>query len=254
MEAINDLIVGCGVSPIIAFSPRNKVLDNSKISVYLDGKSVKEALFSSNSVIELPEPENDFTKYDIEIISDFKKREISFTVLKLKKDEPYVICDIDFTLSATNIFLYLTENLLKIKKIYHSKEALQEIAKNNKIVYLTGRIIKYAGLTKKWLHLNGYPEGPLISRGYEVPYNLEEFKKNSIKEIVKLSDKGVGIGDLKSDILAYKANNIVAVRIVHPILSYSKKDNYQYRDNHYVVNSWKGIEKLFNEKKLLHIK
>jgi len=252
MEIINDLVIEAGTKPVIIFNPKNKVLEKSKISIFQGDNVVWEGIFSEKETdIYLPTPEREFTKYQMEIAHQGKKREIHFTVLQLKKDEPYIICDIDFTISATNVFLYLTENLLKIEKIYHSREVLHELSKNIKIIYLTGRIIKYANMTKKWLHMNGYPDGPLISRAYSIPYNLEEFKKNSIENIVKINKNGIGIGDLKSDILAYQANNIVAIRIMHPLFSYSKKDNYNLKNNHYIVNSWKGIEKLFNEKKLV---
>ncbi|HOV15797.1 MAG TPA: hypothetical protein PK771_16020 [Spirochaetota bacterium] len=248
---INDLIIESGTQPIVDLNINKSIFINSHITIYQNETAIWNGYFSDSiEKIHIAEPINDLTKYQIEISKNEKKKFIHFTVLKLKRDEPYIICDIDFTLSATNAFLYLTENLLKIKKIYHSREVLQDLSQNIKIIYLTGRIIKYANLTKKWLALNGYPDGPLISRNYGIPYNLENFKKYCIEDIIKISPNGIGIGDLKSDILAYQFNKIVPIRIIHPFFSYSKKDNYLYKNDHYIVNSWKGIEKLFREKVL----
>lgn len=253
MELINDLIVQSDTKPILDLSCIDGLSLDSPIKILKDDDEIWSGEVSTNqSKIELAIPDGDYSNYQIEIVKNNKKTNMHFSILKLDKDEPYIICDIDFTLSATNVFLYLTENLLKIKKIYLSKEVLQELAKTTKIIYLTGRVIKYAYLTKKWLLLNGYPNGPLISRTQDVFYNLENFKKRTIEKIVKISQNGIGIGDLKSDIAAYQYNKIVPIRIIHPIISYSKKENYLFKNGCYTVNSWKGIEKLFREVLLLN--
>lgn len=188
--------------------------------------------------------------YLIEINKNNKIYKIPVTICILEKDEKYIICDIDFTLSATNFFLYLSNNVLHIKALYNSQYFLNELSKFFRIIYLTGRKESFTRITKIWLEMNNFPPGPLLARNIDYKNNLCMFKTEVLKNITTISKNGVGIGDLKSDIFAYLNNNILPIKIQHPLFYYSKNDKYKYKDNHYIVYSWKGIERLFIDKKL----
>ena len=207
-----------------------------------------------NTRITLPPIYSEIEEYKIEVITKNKRKLVlPYTVLNLNKEEPYIVCDIDFTLSATNVFLYMTRNIVHIKTIINSVEVLNDLSKKFKIIYLTGRLEKYTKLSKIWIEKNNYPKGPLLARPKTYSLNLEIFKTNVLKQITIISKNSVGIGDLESDIMAYKNNGIIPIKIKHPLLFYSKKESYKYLDSYYLVNSWYGIEKIFKEKNLLKI-
>ena len=79
--------------------------------------------------------------------------------------------------------------------------------------------------------------------------NYFKDKTEILKKITSISKNGIGIGDLKSDILAYIASGIVPIKIKHPFNYYKCKIiDTKFIDNYYLAKSWYGIEKLFEEK------
>lgn len=222
-----------------------KIYDNSKRVIYQEEVKDNKIIFN---ITDLKEKLNNYT---IEIIKENKIHTLPFLICLLEKDEKYIVCDIDFTLSATNLFLYISKNVLHIKALYNSQYFLNQLSKFFQIIYLTGRRQNFTKITKIWLEKNNFPPGPLLARSIDYNGNLKMFKTEVLKKITTISKNGIGIGDLKSDILAYLSNNIVPIKIEHPLFYYSKNNNYKYVRNYYVVFSWKGIEKLFIEKNLL---
>ncbi|OHD16405.1 MAG: hypothetical protein A2086_08085 [Spirochaetes bacterium GWD1_27_9] len=251
MIGLNDIVVKYGENPILDISLEElKTLID--VEVYDDNRLLYSAKHDSSKSenVKLDITQKDFFYYTVKIKANNRNYTVPVYVLQLEEKEPYIVCDIDFTISATNAFLYLSKNLLNQKKIFHSSEVLQNLSKNYKIIYLTGRRMKYSQMTRKWLKLNEFPEGPIISRKHKFPSGLQYFKASVLKEIAKISNNAVGIGDLSSDIGAYLLNDLTAIKITHPLLYYSKNDRYDLKNGYYVVSSWKGIEKLFKEKNL----
>jgi len=222
-----------------------KIYDGSKTLIFQEKISDNKIHFKINGAKEK------LNNYFIEITKKNKIYTLPFSICFLEKDEKYLICDIDFTLSATNLFLYISNNVLHIKALYNSQYFLNELSKFFRIIYLTGRKENFTRITKIWLEKNNFPPGPLLTRSINHSNDLGVFKTEILKKITGISKNGIGIGDLTSDIVAYLNNNIIPIKIRHPLFYYSKNSNYKYVKNHYIVYSWKGIERLFIEEKLL---
>ncbi len=249
MVIFNDIVTKYRENNEATLYCKNRKVFPSEISIY-DSNSKRVftgSIKDETTPITIPLSDKKYSDYRVEIIKKSIKHHSYFSVLQLTENEPYIICDIDYTVSATNVFLYLTENLLLLKKVFYSSDVLKKLSENYRIIYLTGRIMKYNHLTKKWLKMNGFPEGPLISRDYNIPYKLDSFKTKIVKSVADISKNGIGIGDLNSDIVAYLNNNIVAIKIKTKRFSFLNRNDYELKDNYYNVDSWKGIEKIFKE-------
>ncbi|HNZ27186.1 MAG TPA: hypothetical protein PLG34_10195 [Spirochaetota bacterium] len=254
MVLYSDNIVKNGEQCALNFSITNKKFLGGELSVYHCDKLVlSDKIRSTNVSVNLPPFSEKALNYKVILTKGKKRFLFPYTASKLNESDPYIVCDIDFTLSSTNIFLYATNNILHIKTIYSSQEVLNDLSEKYRIIYLTGRYNKYTRLTKLWLEKNKYPIGAIISRKKELKQNLEEFKTYELKRIMSICDKAVGIGDLKSDITAYKKTGIIPVKIKHPPLFYSRKGDYKFIDGYYHVRSWKGIDKLFSDKKFFNV-
>lgn len=254
MILYSDNIVKNGEQSVLNFSITNKIFLGGELSVFHSDKLIlSDKILSTNISIDLPAYEENVINYNVILTKGKKRLSFPYAALKLNEADPYIVCDIDFTLSSTNIFLYATNNILHIRTIYSSQEVLNDLSEKYRIIYLTGRYDKYTRLTKLWLEKNRYPTGPIIARRKELKQNLEEFKTYELKRIMSICDKAVGIGDLRSDIIAYKKTGIIPVKINHPPLFYSRKGNYKFIDGYYLVRSWKGIDRLFSDKNFFNV-
>jgi hypothetical protein len=247
MIVYNDLIVTENERPTLKLSLENNRYLGLPIEIYKHKKLIYSGKLDKEISIE--NLEKDLELFNIEIKNKNKTHPFFFTILRLKMNEKYIVCDIDFTVSATNLLFFLNKRA-KMKTIFYSIEALRKLARKYKIVYLTGRIMEYNRFTRLWLKENKFPAGPIIGRDRVEKYSLKEFKSRKLKEITQISSNAVGIGDLTSDIFAYLENGLTAIKIGHPLFYYSKKEDYVFKNDYYQVYSWKGIEKIFNDKKL----
>ncbi len=229
----------------------SKLMLGKSINIYRCGENVWSGVMDSkNKHIELPPPDEVLQHYTI-VLSDERLRvSYPWTVMRLQPDEPYIICDIDFTISATNAFKYLMRKITGLKTIGNSMDVLRRLSEHYRIIYLTGRIERYTKMSRMWLEKNLYPIGPILARPKDFPLKLADFKTNILKSITAISSQGIGIGDLKSDIIAYQQSGIVPIKIKHPFNDYkSTRTDIQFKDNYYLVKSWSGIEQLFREKR-----
>jgi len=253
MFCYSDLILQKGKTDYFSLFINKKNYNDCEYIIYDQSNNIisKDKIKDNQISFKVEDTKFPLNNYLIEINKNNKIYKIPFSVCFLEKDEKYIICDIDFTLSATNIFLYISNNVLHIKALYNSQYFLNELSNFFRIIYLTGRKESFTRITKIWLEKNNFPPGPLLARKMDYNNSLGMFKTEVLKKITDISKNGVGIGDLKSDIFAYLNNNIIPIKIQHPLFYYSKNDKYKYIKDHYVVSSWKGIEKLFIQEKLL---
>jgi hypothetical protein len=200
--------------------------------------------------IELPPPKDSLEHYTIVFSNEWTRVSYPWTVMRLLSDEPYIICDIDFTISATNAFKYLMRKITGLKTIGNSMDVLRRLSEHYRIIYLTGRIERYTKMSRMWLEKNLYPIGPILARPKDFPLKLADFKTNILKSITAISSQGIGIGDLKSDIIAYQQSGIVPIKIKHPFNDYkSTRLDTRFKDGYWIARSWSGIEQLFREKR-----
>lgn len=86
------------------------------------------------------------------------------------------------------------------------KECLQELAKQGKIIYLSGRRNNIQEATTKQLKEFGYPEGQVILRKKGVKTKI--FKVETIKNLKTKYNVVCGVGDSPEDIEAYTETDI----------------------------------------------
>ncbi len=229
----------------------SKLVIGQTIHIYRCGESVWTGKMDDQKKhIELPPPKDSLEHYTIVFSNEWSRVSYPWTVMRLLPNEPYIICDIDFTISATNAFKYLMRKITGLKTIGNSMDVLRRLSEHYRIIYLTGRIERYTKMSRMWLEKNLYPIGPILARPKDFPLKLADFKTNILKSITAISSQGIGIGDLKSDIIAYQQSGIVPIKIKHPFNDYkSTRTDIQFKDNYYLVKSWSGIEQLFREKR-----
>jgi len=239
MILFNDLVIKKDVSPVVKiFSKRL----NSRIDICFNDKNIYSDEIKSESLnIKLVSFESDLVELKINID---EKYDSTLTILKLDENEPYIICDIDFTIAKTNLIYFVMNKILKIKTMIKSIEVLNEISKDYKIIYLTGRTMNHFKATKKWIDINGFPKGPIITRPNHYFLTQAKFKFDFLSEITKISKNGVGIGDLSSDINAYISNGLKAIKIKNQLFGSSKKDLIVNKNGFNTVYSWESIKKL----------
>lgn len=249
MISYSDIVIDENSAPYIKIQFTSKKFQYAGVNIYYKKRQI-HSLIMQDLTINVPLKDIDFSRNYIELVVEVmrhnKTQRIPFSILILKKDEPYIICDIDFTISSTNAVLLLTKNILHIKSVIDSVGIMRSLARKYKIIYLTARRDYYTRLTKLWLMKKGFPRGPLLARRYENHFQQELFKIKALHPIVRISKNGIGIGDLSSDISAYLKHNLRAVKIDHPLFA-KRNTSYTFNRGFYRVKSWQGIKKVFND-------
>ena len=252
--AYSDAIIYENQHPQLVFSLPNFKGEQTLLEIY-QKKQLLDNFSINNQIINVPLPDNikldqDLTEIELVVSNKTEKQFFTYSVLKLSENEPYIICDIDFTISATNFILYLSNNILSIKSLKYSADTLNDLSHHYKIIYLTGRLDLHSRVTKIWLSNHGFPKGPIIARSRQDLRGLAKFKINALEKIIPVSAQGIGIGDLRSDITAYRYHGLLPIHIRRLPYFYKSNDHYKFKNGYYRVKTWKGIQKLFNEKLL----
>lgn len=96
--------------------------------------------------------------------------------------------------------LQCPEDLIKDPPIHHMKTLLQTIRSCDypfvDIAYLTSRTENYRNVTSKWIHVNGFPPGPIYMRKIDDWRGSGEYKHDTIKHLVEVYGKaGIAIDD-----------------------------------------------------------
>jgi predicted secreted acid phosphatase len=92
-----------------------------------------------------------------------------------------------------------------------ARECLLEMAKSNRIIYLSGRRAGTEEDTRKQLESGGFPSGEIFHRKSGKTF---DFKRDKILELKQNYDIACAIGDTPEDIEAYRAAGVEDVRLV----------------------------------------
>jgi hypothetical protein len=151
------------------------------------------------------------------------------------KDSPVLVTDIDHTISDLSILQVPFTPNRETPALAGAVEALTELARTYRIVYLTARDEILLERTRAWLSEKGFPEGPLFCRDFHLGGRQETFKRQFLAEL-----KGrypylvVGVGDQPSDARAYLSNGLKAF-LLNP------DDMCQVPRQAIVVRSWREV-------------
>jgi hypothetical protein len=161
---------------------------------------------------------------------------------------PLLIVDIDKTLVASGIksVLWGTPRVMP-----GSREAMQRLAKDFTVIYLTHRVDYMGEKTKAWLKAAGYPRGPvLLADVRELLERSGAYKNATLEELRhRFTGRAVGVGDKPSDAAAYTANGVQAFLLVDVPPDASPSDLSRLADSLQslpedvqVVTGWNQVE------------
>jgi hypothetical protein len=147
-------------------------------------------------------------------------------------DSPILVTDVDHTISdLPQLLVPFTANE-DTPPLPGAVEALQEMSRDYRIVYLTARNHCLYNKTRDWLRLHGFPEGPLFSRGCAATQSVVTFKREVIADLRKrFPNVAVGVGDRAGDAEAYLANGLKTI-LINP------KKPHKLPPQVVVVGSW----------------
>lgn len=124
-----------------------------------------------------------------------------------------VVVDLDHTVVDSNFFMVLVGGG---KPMAGSVAALNRIAKQYGVVYLTHRPDLLTRKTKSWLASNGYPSGPLLTAEMQDVLDSGKFKSAKLASLRKeFPNTSLGIGDKLSDAQAYVDSGMTAMLLPH---------------------------------------
>jgi phosphatidate phosphatase APP1 len=157
-----------------------------------------------------------------------------------EKDAPILVVDVDHTIADVSAIGFLVKSSRSVKPLPGSPEVLGRLAKRFTIIYLTHRDDAFMRVTKQWLQMKGFPEGPVLFGDIGgKPLSSEKHKKERLGKLCKKFDNLVcGIGDKSGDARAYLASNMRAVIV-------GGKRPKDLPEEAEFVRSWAEIEKLF---------
>jgi hypothetical protein len=151
------------------------------------------------------------------------------------KDGPILVTDIDHTISDLSILQVPFTPIRETPALAGAAEALTELARTYRIVYLTARDEILVERTRAWLNEKGFPEGPLFCRDLHLGGRQETFKRQFLAELKgRYPRVVVGVGDQPGDARAYLSNGLKAF-VLNP------EDRSQVPTQAIVVRSWREV-------------
>jgi hypothetical protein len=150
-------------------------------------------------------------------------------------DSPVLVTDIDHTISDLSILQVPFTPNRETPALAGAVDALTELARTYRIVYLTARDEIFYERTSAWLSEKGFPEGPLFCRDFHLGGRQETFKRQFLAELKgRYPHVVVGVGDQPGDARAYLSNGLKAF-LLNP------SDMSQAPRQAIVVRSWREV-------------
>lgn len=154
------------------------------------------------------------------------------------KDSPILVTDIDHTISDLSQARLPFTDIKDIPPLPGAVAALNALAKDYRIVYLTAREDAMLTKTRDWLQLKEFPEGPVFVRDNLFSTTQEGFKSGFLKEFRRRYPKLlVGVAENPHDARAYLDNGLTPYMI-------DPNGKKKFPPGSVVVKSWDDIAKL----------
>lgn len=221
-------------------------LKKQKIFFYQAGALIGEAISGNKGWAAIPyqTEQTGFFEIEARLASDKFVSEPARLLLRVASPEtPFLVVDIDNTLSDLSpILMLLTENAA-IPPIKGAPETLQKLSEHYTILYITGRDDVLSFKTKEWLHKNKFPEGPVFFWDFlQTALSKQKYKSELIAQIGrKFQLIQIGIGNSVGDAAAYLANGLQTIILLSPE---EKNRGDRLPRGTKVVRSWEEIQKL----------
>lgn len=125
-------------------------------------------------------------------------------------DAPVFITDIDHTIADVSPFGFIVRSNVTVRPLPGAPEALREIAASMRVMYLSARDHIFVAKTRAWLRANGFPEGVLLLRRVRFTSATPlQHKLSRLEDVVaRLKNVRCGVGDLPTDVEAYRRRGI----------------------------------------------
>lgn len=221
-------------------------IENEKVVFYKNGMDLGAARTIDEGIAQIPFQieEEGFLEVEVRLESEkYKAKPTPLLVRAANPNTPFLIVDIDNTLSDISpIFMIFFENA-KIPPLKGAPVVLQELSKEYTIVYLTGRDEALAPKTKEWLAQNGFPRGPVFFWDFtHTPLSKRKYKSQFIQALGrKFQLIQIGIGNSLGDAFAYTANGLGTIILLG---EKEKRKAKKLPRGARVVRSWAEIQQL----------
>lgn len=147
---------------------------------------------------------------------DGKTLESTGRLFRLRRDRTIIAVDIDDTISDTEFEELLTKRRdSESDPISGSRRALEEMAEDFQIVYLTARPRGLYGTTRRWLEEHKYSAGAIVvsARSADVLHQ-SDYRQRALAELrARFPNLLIGIADRTGDARAQAANGMMSVLI-----------------------------------------
>jgi len=178
---------------------------------------------------------------------DVLPRPMELRVACRRADTPIIIIDLDDTVVTTNVLRLVAG---AARPVAGSRDALQRLAKDYTVVYLTFRPDTLGLRSKAWLRRCRYPAGPLLMpAAVDLFRGSGGFKTRKLRELTdSFNNIAIGVGDKISDVQAYEDNRLTGFLLLH-YRHYKDSEDYfdlvedldRLHKNTHVVYSWREI-------------
>ncbi len=150
-----------------------------------------------------------------------------------------VVTDIDKTISNARWSDVTSKSNQYLYPVRGAVAALNDIAKDATILYLTAREDRYRAKTKDWLQRWGFPRGPLICSDDDLGSGDPAIQKTkSLRAVVPyFPNMKWGFGNKNSDARAYSANGLAT-------FLFDTEDAGPYYDYAFVTDDWTVLRAL----------
>lgn len=156
-----------------------------------------------------------------------------------------VAVDIDETICATRYRTMLfQEHDADSQPLTGAVEALNAIAADYHIVYVTARPRFLLGTTRSWLNRHGFPRGPVLAApGMKEWWHQEQFKKSAFAGLRRQwPNLLIGIGDRDVDVDSGRANRMLALIV-------NRAPGYEAEDEGVDLPDWTAVGRFFSQHK-----
>jgi len=163
-------------------------------------------------------------------------------VLTWKPDRTIIVCDIDGTVSDTDVHTLLHDQRdTGSRPLPRAAQTLQSLSGRYNLCFLTGRPVFLYTKTYEWLKDNTFPEAPVIlAPNLRDAKDVESFKQRTIAMAKRLyPDALIGIGNAETDSQAYTAEGMLAIMI-------DDGKNRRFRSEAIALQTWNRVRQFFD--------